>query len=140
MFYSTFYNTQITSVPTNVFGNLTGDGAPNMFANAFMGCSDLTSIEGPLFAGTITPAEGMFSGTFFNTQITSIPDGLFAGISGAPAVSMFVNTFYNTPITSIPDGLFAGISGAPANNQHSRWFVCGYIRCPGEEYVLLNLL
>ena len=122
MFYSTFYNTQITSVPANVFGTLTGDGAPYMFADAFSGCKNLTTIEGPLYSGTLTPAESMFSGTFYNTPITSIPDGLFDGISGAPAVSMFVNTFYNTPITSIPDGLFAGISGAPAEYMFDRTF------------------
>ena len=114
MFAWTFSYTGITSVPTNVFGTLTGDGARNMFADTFYGCDNLTTIEGPLFAGTLTPAEGMFSGTFSDTPITSIPDGLFAGISGAPASRMFYNTFYNTPITSIPDGLFDGVVGAPA--------------------------
>ena len=114
MFSSTFSYSGITSVPTNVFGNLTGDGARNMFADAFYDCSKLTTIEGPLFAGTLTPAENMFNSTFHNTQITSIPDGLFAGISGAPAEEMFEYTFENTPIASIPDGLFDGIVGAPA--------------------------
>ena len=122
MFYGTFRNTGITNVPTNVFGNLTGDGAPNMFANAFVGCSDLTSIEGPLFAGTLTPAESMFQGTFYNANITSIPDGLFDGIVGAPAKRMFSATFSDTQITSIPDGLFAGISGAPAEYMFESTF------------------
>ena len=117
MFSSTFSYSGITSVPTNVFGNLTGDGARNMFADAFWDCSDLTTIEGPLFAGTLTPAENMFNSTFHNTQITSIPDGLFDGVVGAPASRMFDSTFHNTPITSIPDGLFAGISGAPAGGM-----------------------
>ena len=122
MFSRTFYDSGITSVPTNVFGNLTGDGAPNMFADAFRDCSDLTTIEGPLYSGTLTPAESMFTATFSNTQITSIPDGLFAGISGAPAEEMFDSTFSNTPITSIPDGLFAGISGAPAGGMFTATF------------------
>ena len=122
MFSGTFENTPITNVPTNVFGNLTGDGAPYMFGGTFYGCSKLTSIEGPLFAGTLTPAETMFSNTFSNTPITSIPDGLFDGVVGAPAEGMFYNTFYNTQITSIPDGLFAGISGAPAESMFNSTF------------------
>ena len=122
MFYGTFRDSGITSVPTNVFGNLTGDGAPKMFRNTFDGCSKLTTIEGPLFAGTLTPAEEMFAYTFIYTPITSIPDGLFDGIVGAPAVRMFASTFEDTPITSIPDGLFAGISGAPAEDMFSSTF------------------
>ena len=122
MFDSTFSSTNITSVPGNLFGELNGDGAPNMFQSTFSHCDQLQTIEGPLFSGTITPAGGMFDGTFWNTQITSIPENLFAGISGAPAVGMFSNTFENTPITSIPENLFAGISGAPAEYMFQNTF------------------
>ncbi len=143
MFSSTFFNTPITSIPENLFGELNGDGATGMFSQTFSGCRQLQTIEGPLFSGTITPAPSMFyitfyasgltsipadlfagvrgapaartfSGTFRDTQITSIPENLFAGISGAPAESMFGGTFYNSKLTSIPENLFAGISGAPA--------------------------
>ncbi len=114
MFYNMFVNSGITSVPENIFGNLTGDGALSMFRGAFLYCTDLTTVGGPLFSGTITPAERMFEMTFYDTAITEIPDGLFAGIQGAPAESMFDSTFYDTDITEIPADLFAGIQGAPA--------------------------
>ena len=140
MFHSTFSNTQITSVPTNVFGNLTGDGAPNMFDDAFRDCSDLTTIEGPLFAGTLTPVEGMFSGTFSYSGITSVPTNVFGNLTGdgapymfydafrdcsdlttiegplysgtlTPAENMFNGTFYNTQITSVPANVFGNLKG-----------------------------
>ena len=114
MFYRTFYNTAITSIPANLFGTLNGDGAPSMFEGTFYVCENLTTIDGPLFSGTITPAERMFSWTFSNTAITEIPADLFAGIQGAPAESMFFSTFSRTAITEIPADLFAGIQGAPA--------------------------
>ena len=72
----------------------------------------ITSIPAGLFSGiTGAAAPYMFSGTFVNTQITSIPSGLFSGITGS-AIYMFENTFADTPITSIPAGLFSGITGA----------------------------
>ena len=117
MFELMFSNSGITSVPENIFGNLTGDGAPRTFYLTFSGCNDLTTVGGPLFSGTLTPAESMFYGIFSNTAITEIPDGLFAGIQGAPADSMFYDTFSNTAITEIPADLFAGIHGAPADRM-----------------------
>jgi hypothetical protein len=53
----------------------------------------------------------MFSGTFYQTQITSIPAGLFSGVNGA-ADGMFSGTFSRTQITSIPEILFRGVNGA----------------------------
>jgi hypothetical protein len=53
----------------------------------------------------------MFSGTFADTQITSIPENLFSGITGA-ANYMFSRTFQRTKITSIPENLFSGITSA----------------------------
>ena len=122
MFYRTFYNTALTEIPANLFGTLNGDGAPSMFAGTFYGCENLTTIDGPLFSGTITSAETMFYVTFYNTALTEIPDGLFAGISGAPAVEMFYATFLGTDITEIPADLFAGIRGAPARSMFAGTF------------------
>ena len=57
-------------------------------------------------------------------KITSIPAGLFAGISGAPASYMFLGTFSDCRnLTSIPAGLFAGISGAPAEDMFYNTFL-----------------
>ena len=71
----------------------------------------ITSIPSGLFSGITGAAEYMFSGTFYRTQITSIPADLFSGVTGA-AERMFDSTFSYTQITSIPENLFHGITGA----------------------------
>ncbi len=82
---------------------------------------ELTQISGSLGAIFSTLDDGTqpsFNGTFsYQSQLTgSIPENIFAGISGAPAAYMFSNTFYGcSGLTgSIPENMFAGISGAPA--------------------------
>ena len=123
MFEDMFSRSGITSVPENIFGNLTGDGAPNMFNSTFYQCRNLTTVGGPLFSGTITPAEQMFANTFWYTAITEIPADLFAGIQGAPASSMFNDTFYGcTQLQSIPENLFGNISGPAANSMFGGTF------------------
>ncbi len=74
----------------------------------------LTSISGSL--GAVFPTLGSGKGyqpsfytTFEGTQITSIPENLFAGITGTTVPDMFYGTFIYTPITSIPENLFAGL-------------------------------
>ena len=71
----------------------------------------ITSIPAGLFSGITGATDSMFEGTFVQTQITSIPAGLFSGITGA-AGKMFYATFAGTQITSIPADLFSGITGA----------------------------
>ena len=122
MFSNTFYESGLTSIPANLFGELNGNGAPNMFDSTFYGCDQLQTVEGPLFSGAITPAEYMFNETFYRSGLTSIPADLFAGVRGAPAEYMFNSTFRDTPITSIPENLFAGISGAPATSMFAYTF------------------
>ena len=117
MFKQTFYNSGLTSIPANLFGELNGDGAPNMFNSTFSGCDQLQTVEGPLFSGTITPGEWMFSSTFANSGLTGVPSNLFAGVRGAPAVGMFASTFANSGLASIPADLFAIVHGAPAGNM-----------------------
>ena len=122
MFYMTFYESGLTSVPANLFGELNGDGARAMFSQTFSWCDQLQTIEGPLFSGTLTPAESMFYSTFSGSGLTNIPADLFAGVQGAPAASMFIGTFANTPITRIPANLFASIQGAPAESMFANTF------------------
>ncbi|MFQ6745001.1 MAG: hypothetical protein ACLRFN_03450, partial [Alphaproteobacteria bacterium] len=83
---------------------------------------NIASIDGSLGAifGTLssgTQKQPKFYGTFSgaSNMTGSIPENLFAGISGAPASSMFQETFSGcSGLTgAIPDGLFAGISGEP---------------------------
>ena len=55
MFSGTFSGSAITSIPANLFGTLNGDGAASMFEQTFSRCPNLTTADGPLFSGTITP-------------------------------------------------------------------------------------
>ncbi|MFQ6744581.1 MAG: hypothetical protein ACLRFN_01200, partial [Alphaproteobacteria bacterium] len=76
--------------------------------------------------------------TFYGCSgLTSIPAGLFAGISGAPASSMFDSTFYGCSglIGAIPAGLFAGISGKGAFTMFNQTFY----GCSGLTSISENL-
>ena len=81
----------------------------------------ITSIPAGLFSGITGAAPYMFYFTFYNTQITSIPENLFRGVTGA-AEGMFSNTFQNAPITSIPENLFSGVTGAARNMFSSTFY------------------
>ena len=135
MFYRTFSGSAITNIPANLFGTLNGDGAPMMFSQTFAYCENLITADGPLFSGTITPAERMFADTFYDTAITNIPADLFAGIRGAPAERMFYNTFYAcSELQSIPENLFAGISGPAASNMFWQTFAnCSSLTGPSAR-------
>ena len=84
-----------------------------MFCYTFEGCTGLTSIPEKLFASiTGSPAQSMFSSTFSGcTGLASLPEGLFASITGS-ASYMFSSTFSGcTGLESIPENLFGNISG-----------------------------
>lgn len=77
------------SIPAGLFGEISGAPAEGMYYQAFYDCKGLTG---------------------------AIPDGLFGEFNGAPAVNMFRGTFAGCPgFTSIPENLFAGISGNMAS-------------------------
>ena len=150
MFDGTFSNSGLTSIPANLFGELNGNGAPNMFLSTFSQCDQLQTVEGPLFSGTITPAEYMFNETFSNSGLTSIPANLFGELNGngapymfektfyrcalqtaegplfsgtlTPAESMFYNTFSGSGLTSIPVNLFGELNGDGAPNMFASTF------------------
>ena len=91
----------------------------------------IASIDGSLGAifrtlSRDTQKQPRFYHTFYgaSNMTGSIPENLFAGISGAPANYMFYYTFGGcSGLTgAIPDGLFAGISGAPADYMFCRTF------------------
>ena len=100
-----------------------GRGQQPLFSQIFAD-TQITSIPENLFRGVTGAAGFMFSGTFANTPITSIPAGLFSGVTGA-ADHMFEATFAYSQITSIPENLFRGVTGA-ASSMFSRTFV----ECP----------
>ncbi|MBR2285973.1 MAG: hypothetical protein IJ866_00720 [Alphaproteobacteria bacterium] len=121
MFWGTFANTGITSIPADLFYDATtgtgisGATTERMFKETFAGCTNLASIPATLFAGISgAPAKYMYSGTFQGcTGLTTLPATmLFGNISGAPAEYMFQNTFMGcTGLTSLPDAPLFGIIG-----------------------------
>lgn len=66
----------------------------------------------------------MFAGTFSGcVGLKTIPENLFAGISGAPAYGMFGDTFYGcTGLTTIPENLFGDISGPAVPDMFAYMF------------------
>ncbi len=101
MFNSTFRQcSNLTgSIPTGLFGAISGAPAGYMFATTFYNCSNLSgSIPANLFGNISgTPVTYMFRQTFYGcSNLTgSIPVGLFGNISGTPATYMFSQTFQN---------------------------------------------
>ncbi len=98
-------------------------------AISFSSNKKLAGISGSLGAIFPTLSDGSqprFSYTFNNcTNLKgSIPENLFAGVSGAPIKSMFENAFDNCKglTGNIPENLFAGISGAPTENLFKETF------------------
>ncbi len=76
--------------------------------------SPITTIPDGLFAGLHGDfTRAMFEYAFFDTNITAIPENLFADLSTQRfVVGAFSRTFSNTPITSIPENLFANVGFA----------------------------
>ena len=116
--------------------NITVTGLATDYPNeqpaiSFQDNTNLAKISGSL--GSVFPTlpgkQPIFRDTFYGcTNLTSIPNGLFSGISGAPAKGMFKDTFEGCRgLTSIPDGLFSGISGAPAEEM----FYGTFYKCTG---------
>ena len=99
-----------------------GEGQQPKFPGTFAG-TKITSIPEDLFSGVTGAADYMFSGTFAGTQITSIPENLFSGVTGA-AEHMFHDTFAGTQITSIPENLFSGVTGAAEHMFHDTFAGC----------------
>ena len=101
-------------------------------AISFSGNTSLAGISGSLgqiFSTLENGSNPRFYQTFYNcTSLSgSIPENLFAGITGAPAKYMFGFTFANcSGLTgSIPENLFAGITGTPeAYMFYSTFYAC----------------
>lgn len=110
----------------NLFSGVTGTKAI-MFLGLFDGCSRVTgAIPADFFSGISGPVKegcvmGMFQSTFRDTGVTSIPAGLFSGLSGIGYL-LFDETFKGTGITSIPDGLFSTITTTNSTGSTYRTF------------------
>ncbi len=96
------------------------------FINSTKNLAGIGGSLGEIFPTLADGGQPKFFVTFSScTNLTSsIPENLFAGISGAPASNMFEGTFRGcSGLTgSIPENLFAGISGAPASDMFSGTF------------------
>ena len=98
------------------------------FYTTFYQCSNLKSIPEDIFEGLSGAVTSyMFYYTFGGTGITSVPENLFAGLSGAPNTGTFWGTFAHCPsLATIPAGLFRTITGAPATSI----FQTTFYNCP----------
>jgi hypothetical protein len=96
-----------------------------MFNATFSSCTGLTSIPAGLFSGITTGATYMFYSTFYGcTGLTSIPADLFSGITTG-ASYMFYQTFDGcTGLTTIPAGLFSGITTGATNMFRLTFYKC----------------
>ncbi|MBO5739864.1 MAG: hypothetical protein J6R52_02245, partial [Alphaproteobacteria bacterium] len=133
-FPSLFYRAWFTEIPSGLFDGIHGAPVSNMFEGAFAGCYNLTSVPENLFAGITGNAPYMFSDTFSNcSNLTGIPENLFSGIVGS-APYMFSYTFGDCyDLTSIPENLFSGITGA-AEGMFERTFAnCSNLTGPSAR-------
>lgn len=137
MFYQTFLNTGLTSLPKNLFGDGIYTPATQMFFETFKNCSQLTGeIPNDLFRNVRGPAaQQAFQSTFQGCgNLTGmVPDGMFAGVQGAAAQQTFDSTFNGCgKLEAIGDNVFGGLSGEPAKGTFSATFAnCGNIRTIG---------
>ena len=102
----------VTGSLSSMFPQLgTGSGQLPVFMNTFKDCTNITSIPAGLFSGITDGVQNMFSGTFDGcTSLTEIPSGLFSGLETG-ALDMFANTFNGcSSITAIPSNMFGNIS------------------------------
>ncbi len=78
MFYRTFYNCSglTGTIPSDLFGTLSGDGVKNMFNYTFYNCSHLTGYVPEELFGTMTvPStvpDGMMSYVFVNSGLDTV--------------------------------------------------------------------
>jgi hypothetical protein len=121
--YSTDLIASIDGSLGAVFPTL-ADGSNPCFAGAFGEATNLTTIPENLFSGISgVPNNYMFFETFKGcTGLTEIPTTLFAGIN-QPATATFMRTFEGcTGITSIPENLFVNMTGTPAEEMYIETF------------------
>ncbi len=102
-------------------------GTPGPMSGYYQALTDINGSLGAIFGTLSNGKQPRFIYTFDAARdlTGSIPENLFAGISGAPAEDMFAHTFSNcSGLTgSIPDGLFGNLTGAPASGMFRGTFM-----------------
>ena len=132
MFAATFaltnLNTDSYPIPDNLFAGVTGN-AEGLFAAMFEGCANLKTVPSNLFINVSGTAKGMFGSTFMASGLTSLPRGLFSGVTGtAESESIFYQTFsYCSGLAGkyIPKDLFnlGGLTYNANNNMMTNIFL-----------------
>lgn len=117
-FYKAFSNaSNLISVSGSLFQGY--NTADISFFGVFDGCTSLTSIPEDLFANM---SGGDFRHAFIGcTSLTSIPSGLFSHMTTGTFTSAFQGC---TGLTSLPSSLFAGITNAIDKNFNSTFAGC----------------
>lgn len=119
----------VTGSLSSLFPQLgTDSGQLPVFMNVFKGCTNLTSIPAGIFTGITDGVQNMFSSAFEGcTGLTAIPNGLFSGLqTGAP--DMFTNTFNGcTSLTTIPSNMFGNISNGESSLFYGAFKNCSNI-------------
>ena len=98
----------LESIGDGWFANLETVNGENVFYEMFYGTSSLKTIP-PIFKNIKTGGKDLFSFTFENSGLTSIPEDMFAGLTQVND-GTFSGTFSGcSGLTSIPEHLFDGI-------------------------------
>ena len=111
---------QLTEIPGKLFDGVSGAPIAQMFAGTFSDTGITQIPDGLFAGLSGQPAEETFSATFAGTSITEIPADLFSGLTGIAKEYSFGYTFAGcTNLTSIPRGLFDGITVDPETGYSS---------------------
>lgn len=157
MFYRTFADSGLTSVPSGMFNTAGKNTARFLFRETFAGCSRLKTVANNIFSGLSgEPAIGMFEGTFMEDKcdtngenclnscglsmdINNLGRNFFGmadgNVTGGPQPEIFKNTFKGCRnlVGEFPDYLFFGLSGNPGSTQLMPVYEYEYFggECPG---------
>ena len=125
-----FYESGVETIPAGLFASCTKVPS-TAFETTFMGCPELTTIEGSIFPETtsVTSMKGLF---YDCPKLESIPADLFKPFGTAKL--KFSQTFQNcTSLKTLPAELFA-------HNTAATHFAGTFTGCTGLESVPENLL
>ena len=125
-----FYKSGVETIPAGLFASCTKVPS-TAFETTFMGCPELTTIEGSIFPETtsVTSMKGLFFGC---PKLESIPADLFKPFGTAKL--KFSQTFQDcTSLKTLPAELFA-------HNTAATHFAGTFIGCTALESVPENLL
>ncbi len=125
-----FYKSGVETIPAGLFASCTNVPS-TAFETTFMGCPELTTIEGSIFPETtsVTSMKGLF---FDCPKLENIPADLFKPFGTAKL--KFSQTFQNcTSLKTLPAELFA-------HNTATTHFAGTFIGCTALESVPENLL